>query len=191
MKKITIGRNNACDIIIPDTSDLVSRKQAILSVSFFGKMILYDTSNNGTYVNGQPVETGKGVRVTRKDKVNFARIVDLDWNEVKDPYKKEKSFVLLGTVVLLLTIVLIVVSPPIIFEKEGTIPAVESNSTPMKGEVKTTVQPIAVQSQPEVQPSRSKMHNKTMKRKKIIKQKKKEYQPERKAEENDESPLLY
>ena len=92
MKKITIGRNNACDIIIPDTSDLVSRKQAVLSVSFFGKMTLYDTSNNGTYVNGQVIETGKGVRVTRKDKVNFAKIIDLDWNEVKDPYKKEKLF---------------------------------------------------------------------------------------------------
>ncbi|MBR2016634.1 MAG: FHA domain-containing protein, partial [Prevotella sp.] len=53
MKKLTIGRNNACDIIIPDTSDLVSRKQAVLTYSFLGKMVLYDTSNNGTYVNGQ------------------------------------------------------------------------------------------------------------------------------------------
>ena len=59
MKKLTIGRNNACDIIIPDTTDLVSRKQAVLTYSFWGKMVLYDTSNNGTYVNGQKLENGK------------------------------------------------------------------------------------------------------------------------------------
>lgn len=90
MKKLIIGRNNACDIVIPDTSDLVSRKQAVLTYSFWGKMVLYDTSNNGTYINGQKLENGKGYRVTRRDKVNFARIADLDWKEVKDPYRKSK-----------------------------------------------------------------------------------------------------
>ena len=90
MKQLTIGRNNACDIIIPDTSDLVSRKQAVLSFSFWGKMVLYDTSNNGTYVNGQRLDNGKGIQVTRNDNVNFARIADLDWDEVKDPYRKSK-----------------------------------------------------------------------------------------------------
>ena len=102
MKKLTIGRNNACDIIIPDTSDLVSRKQAILTYSFWGKMVLYDTSNNGTYVNGQKLENGKGLRVTRKDKVNFARIADLDWNEVKDPYHKTKLYSLICAAVVII-----------------------------------------------------------------------------------------
>ena len=78
MKKLTIGRNNACDIIIPDTSDIVSRKQAVLACYFWGKMVLYDTSNNGTYINGEKLENGKGRRVTRKDKVNYARIADLN-----------------------------------------------------------------------------------------------------------------
>lgn len=90
MKKIIIGRNNACDIIIPDTSDLVSRKQAVLTFSLWGKMHLFDTSNNGTYVNGQKVERGKAVRVTRKDNINFAKVADLDWNEIKDPYRNFK-----------------------------------------------------------------------------------------------------
>lgn len=87
MKKLTIGRHNTCDIVIPDTSDLVSRKQAALVFSFWGKMTLYDTSNNGTYVNGTRIENGTGMRVTRKDKVNFARIADLDWKTVRNPYR--------------------------------------------------------------------------------------------------------
>ena len=90
MKKIIIGRNNACDIIIPDTTDLVSRKQAVLAIDFWGKMILFDTSNNGTFVNGQRIENGKGMRVTRKDKVNFAQVAELDWNQVEDPYRKAR-----------------------------------------------------------------------------------------------------
>ena len=90
MKKIIIGRNNACDIIIPDTTDLVSRKQAVLAIDFWGKMILFDTSNNGTFVNGQRIENGEGMRVTRKDKVTFAQVAELDWNQVEDPYRKAR-----------------------------------------------------------------------------------------------------
>lgn len=104
MKKIIIGRNNACDIIIPDTTDLVSRKQAVLTISFWGKMLLHDTSNNGTYVNGQKIESGKGVKVSRKDKVSFAKVADLDWNEVPDPYRKAKLWTLLGALLLALVI---------------------------------------------------------------------------------------
>lgn len=100
MKKIIIGRNNACDIIIADTSDLVSRKQAVLAVYFWGKMLLFDTSNNGTYVNGKRIENGKAVKVTKKDHVNFAKVADLDWNEVKDPYRKLKNQCLVGATVL-------------------------------------------------------------------------------------------
>lgn len=103
MKKLIIGRNNACDIVIPDTTDIVSRKQAVLAFNFWGKMILFDTSNNGTYVNGQRLENGKGVRVTRKDKVSFARVADLDWNTVRDPYHGAKvlTWIIALTVLLL------------------------------------------------------------------------------------------
>ena len=185
MKKITIGRNNACDIIIHDTSDLVSRKQAVLSVSFFGKMTLYDTSNNGTYVNGQVMETGKGVLVTRKDKVNFARIVDLDWNDVKDPYKKEKSFALLGAIVLLAVIGLLAVWCATTSPKEEAVPVTEEVTMPIKGEVKTTVQPQTVQTPPEAQPAKPK------RARTIRKQKRKAPQPVINNKSNDESPILY
>ncbi len=101
MKKLIIGRNNACDIVIPDTSDLVSRRQAVLTISFLGKMVLYDTSGNGTYINGQKLENGKGRKVTRKDKVNFAHTHDLNWNEIKDPWRKEKIKALLATIIII------------------------------------------------------------------------------------------
>ena len=107
MKKITIGRNNECDIIIPDTTDYISRKQALLTISFWGKMVLYDTSGNGTYVNGHKLEKGKGIKVTRKDKVNFAKTVDLDWNQIKDPYRKNKLWLGACILIILLAIVLL------------------------------------------------------------------------------------
>lgn len=146
MKKIIIGRNNACDIVIPDTSDVVSRKQAVLMFSFWGKMILFDTSNNGTYVNGQKLENGKGIRVTRKDKVNFARIVDLDWNEVKNPYQKKWLFCGAGVVFLLLVATLITVLP-LWISKDSSTTAKTEITKPM-GETFTTVevQPVNEQS---------------------------------------------
>ena len=104
MKRLIIGRNNACDIIIPDTTDLVSRKQAALAFSFWGKMKLTDTSNNGTFVNDKRIESGKPVHVTRKDKVSFAKVAELDWNEVKDPYRNARKLCVLGAALLALVI---------------------------------------------------------------------------------------
>lgn len=90
MKKLTIGRHNSCDIIIPDTTDIVSRKQAVLEISFWGKMKIHDTSNNGTFVNGERLSNGSSRVITRADKVNFGRVADLDWSKVPDPYRKQK-----------------------------------------------------------------------------------------------------
>lgn len=150
MKKLIIGRNNACDIIIYDTSDLVSRKQAVLTYSFWGKMVLYDTSNNGTYVNGQKMETGKGLRVTRKDKVNFARITDLDWNDVKDPYRKAKLFTAIGgAVFIILTIFLILWFTQL--DKDTSTSQVNTENTIEKGETVTTIKPQVVEEQPKQQ----------------------------------------
>lgn len=86
MRKITIGRNNTCDVVIADSSDLVSRKQAVLDCYFWGRMIIHDTSSNGTFVNGQRINN-KGTRVKRNDKVTFAQIAKLNWADVKDPYR--------------------------------------------------------------------------------------------------------
>lgn len=103
MKKLIIGRNNACDIVIPDTTDIVSRKQAVLQISFFGKMMLRDTSNNGTYVNGERLQTGAARVVTRNDTISFGRVADLDWSKVHDPYRKHKIWGGVALVALLLS----------------------------------------------------------------------------------------
>lgn len=155
MKKLTIGRNNACDIIIPDTSDLVSRKQAVLTYSFWGKMVLYDTSNNGTYLNGQRIENGKGVKVTRKDKVNFARVTDLDWSEVMDPYRKTKLYALVSTVIAAVVSVLVALWLLQSSNSEKDIYVSDQNEVySEKGGTVTTVKPVIVEDQPQPQPKK-------------------------------------
>ena len=130
MKKLIIGRNNNCDIVIPDTTDIVSRKQAVLAISFWGRMILFDTSNNGTYVNGVKLENGKGIRVTRKDRISFANAVEFDWKVVKDPYGKAKLITFLSILVaLILTAVAIFF---ILSEKESKT---TTNTTESKEQV--------------------------------------------------------
>ena len=88
MKKITIGRGRECDIRLDDTTDKVSRRQAVITVSPTGKMMIYDTSSNGTYVNGEKVEKPAGKPIKRGDNINFAHLVDLDWDKVKNPYRR-------------------------------------------------------------------------------------------------------
>lgn len=107
MKKITIGRGRECDIRLEDSTDTVSRRQAVITVTPFGKMEIYDTSSNGTFVNGQKVEKPNGMPLKRGDKVNFAHVADLDWSMVKDPYRKTKLLGLLFLIVAIATVVII------------------------------------------------------------------------------------
>lgn len=97
MKKITIGRGRECDIRLDDASDLVSRRQAVIRVSLSGKMEIFDLSSNGTFVNGEKVQKPNGMPIKRGDQINFAHVVDLDWNRVKDPYRKSKMTALFVT----------------------------------------------------------------------------------------------
>lgn len=90
MRKIIIGRSNDCDIVISDTTDVVSRRQAVITFTFFGKKTLYDTSVNGTFVNGDRMDKSVGKVVTKSDKINFSHACDLDWICVKDPYRRLK-----------------------------------------------------------------------------------------------------
>lgn len=106
MKKITIGRGRECDIRLDDSTDMVSRRQAVITVSLTGKMEIYDTSSNGTFVNGEKVEKPNGKPIKRGDQINFAHVVDLDWDQVKDPYKSIKISLLLGSVSVLVIVVL-------------------------------------------------------------------------------------
>lgn len=86
MKRIyTIGRDESCDIVIPDQTDVVSRMHATLRVESKDKFFLSDQSRNGTYVNGIRMSTNVEIPVSRNDVVSFAHIYNLDWSLIPKP----------------------------------------------------------------------------------------------------------
>lgn len=104
MKQITIGRSKECDIIIVDESEKTSRKHAVITFTFFGKMRIYDTSSNGTYVNGEKLVKPASMEIKRGDKIEFAKEAELDWNQVVDPYAKMRIPVIFLSVALIVSI---------------------------------------------------------------------------------------
>lgn len=83
MKKIyTIGRDEGCDIVIPDSTDVISRLHATIRIESNNKIYLIDQSRNGTYVNGMKMSSNVEIPVSRNDVVSFAHIYNLDWNLV-------------------------------------------------------------------------------------------------------------
>jgi len=88
MKAYSIGRDPACDIVITDNTDVISRRHAILNVTGWGKYTIVDNSTNGTYVNGIRITPNVPVPVTRNDMISFAHISQFDWNSVPDSGKK-------------------------------------------------------------------------------------------------------
>lgn len=89
MKKIyTIGREEGCDIIIPDNSNVISRLHATIRIESEDRIYITDQSRNGTYVNGMKISSNVEVPVSRKDVISFAHIVDFDWSLI--PRQKNK-----------------------------------------------------------------------------------------------------
>lgn len=82
MKTYSIGRDLNCDIVINDSTDVISRRHALLNVTSFGKMTIIDQSSNGTYVNGIRISQNVPVPITRKDIISLAHVAKLDWNQV-------------------------------------------------------------------------------------------------------------
>ncbi len=82
MKTYSIGRDLNCDIVINDSTDVISRRHALLNITPSGKMTIIDQSSNGTYVNGIRISPNVPVPVTRKDIVSLAHVAKLDWNQV-------------------------------------------------------------------------------------------------------------
>lgn len=103
MKAYSIGREAGCDIVINDTTDIISRRHATLNVESFGKMTIVDTSRNGTYVNGIRINPNVPFPVTRKDNVSFAHVARLDWSLVP----RESSplrYAIIGLVAIILVV---------------------------------------------------------------------------------------
>lgn len=83
MKKIyTLGRDEGCDIVIPDCTDVISRLHATIRVESNDQIFITDQSRNGTYVNGMKMSSNVEIPVSRKDVVSFAHIYNLDWSLV-------------------------------------------------------------------------------------------------------------
>lgn len=111
MRKVVIGRGRECNVVLADTTDVVSRRQAVIVFTFWGKMTLYDTSSNGTFVNGQRIAKQEAKVVTRKDAINFGRVWDLDWSMVKDPYRNTKVALACTIVALLVAVSALLIFP--------------------------------------------------------------------------------
>lgn len=113
MKKIyTIGRDEGCDIVIPDSTDVISRLHATVRVESNDKIFLIDQSRNGTYVNGMKMSSNVEIPVSRKDVVSFAHIYNLDWSLV--PKHKGNTLkialMILGSLILMTGIAYAIIS---------------------------------------------------------------------------------
>lgn len=104
MKKIyTIGREEGCDIVIPDSSDIISRLHATIRIDSGNKIYITDQSLNGTYVNGIKISPNVEVPVSRKDVISFAHIVDFNWSLI--PKHRSKYLKLVIVIVPFIIIV--------------------------------------------------------------------------------------
>lgn len=101
MKTYIIGRQEDCDIVIIDPTQMVSRHHAVLTVNG-SKMTITDQSANGTYINGIRIAAGAPVPVTRKDVVSLAQAAELNWARIPDPSRKTLGWIAGAAVALLL-----------------------------------------------------------------------------------------
>lgn len=103
MKKIyTIGRDEGCNIVIPDSTDVISRLHATIRVESNDKIFITDQSRNGTFVNGMRMSSNVEVPISRKDVVSFAHIYNLDWSLV--PKQKSNTIKVVAIVLLIVTL---------------------------------------------------------------------------------------
>lgn len=104
MKKIyTIGRDEGCDIVIPDSTNVISRLHATIRIESNDKIYLTDQSRNGTYINGMKMSSNVEIPVSRKDVVSLAHIYTLDWSLI--PKQNSKSKILFVIVLLVALLV--------------------------------------------------------------------------------------
>ena len=139
MKSYSIGRDNACDIVLNDHTDVISRRHAVLTVSSSGKMTITDQSTNGTYINGQKISPNVPVPVKRKDTISFAHVATLDWNMIPKS-KQWLTYLLVGigvAMVAALAVLYFVREKPAKLVEE-VVPVVDTIPPQPQKEVQTT-----------------------------------------------------
>jgi pSer/pThr/pTyr-binding forkhead associated (FHA) protein len=77
--KIIVGRNPACDYVVFDPQNRVSRKHAEIEKNHNGFFIIDIGSSNGTYVNGVKIEKNKKIQLKPTDKVTLSYDYPLDF----------------------------------------------------------------------------------------------------------------
>jgi S1-C subfamily serine protease len=82
MKTYKIGRSQDADIIL--NSSLCSRDHACLTIVDSEKLMLQDTSSNGTSVNGKMI-SNQTITINYGDEVLFAGVEKLDWSKIDMP----------------------------------------------------------------------------------------------------------
>lgn len=100
MKTYIIGRQEDCDIVIIDPTQMVSRHHAVLTVNG-RKMTITDQSANGTYINGIRIAAGAPVPVTRRDVVSFAQAAELNWARIPDPSRKTFTWIAVAAIAIM------------------------------------------------------------------------------------------
>lgn len=104
MKRLTIGRNTTCDIVLDNK--MVSRNHALLNIYPSGKLEIVSMGTNGTKVKGNLISNGQRYPLKRGDDVTFAGTAYLDWELVPDPMKKWRitGYILGGAALLALAV---------------------------------------------------------------------------------------
>ncbi len=100
MKRITIGRNPNCDIVLDQ--NMVSRNHALLNIYPSGKYEIVNMGTNGTKVNGTLISNGQPYPVKRGDAVIFAGQCHLDWKQVPNPAKPWRLAIIISAAVIAL-----------------------------------------------------------------------------------------
>lgn len=105
MKTIIIGRDESCDVVIIDRTNVASRRHAVINIDNLGRMTITDHSSNGTYINGIRMSESVPVPVTRRDVISFAQVSDLNWSLI--PNIKQRNFLILGASLAVVAIAVI------------------------------------------------------------------------------------
>lgn len=149
MKKVyTIGRDPQSDIVINDSSDVVSRLHATIRVDG-SKMFLIDQSQNGTYVNGMRMSANEEIPITRKDTISFANVAEFDWTLIPDPKKSQIKSI--GIVVVSLIAIAAIVFGLLYFKSEKgkktneePKTTITTDSTSISNDTKDAIEPDSV-----------------------------------------------
>ncbi len=82
MQTYSIGRNPSSQIVL--SANFCSRDHAKLTVTGSGKILLQDTSTNGTNINGKKVNN-QTTEIKYGDEVLFGGVEKLDWSKIEKP----------------------------------------------------------------------------------------------------------